>query len=335
MRFFNIFYLVLLLLGCAFAYYMQLGNTEVLSFFGVAESNETEINYNHSIVVDQILVQPGQNVTKGDVLLKVSRIKSKETMTDNGYRIAEVNADIALLNQKKRDEIASEEQKLALDLQVTDEKIAELEKELAFKTALAKDLSSIETEGASYRPIEDKIANLSASKTRAIESSRLKIEAINREKKLAVAPYTQQIARIEAEANFDESQKRVPLTVVAPADGLIGYIYCKEAEHVPSYKTLMSFYEPHSSIIKGYVHEDLTLKVKLNDVYQVSSIKDPNISYEGKVTGLGSRIVEIPARLRKMADIKTFGREVLIEIDADNSFLQKEKVALSYSRGHE
>ena len=47
------------------------------------------------------------------------------------------------------------------------------------------------------------------------------------------------------------------------------------------------------------------------------------------ITGLGSRIVEIPDRLRKNPDLKTYGREVLISIPPTNFFLQKEKVILN------
>jgi hypothetical protein len=48
------------------------------------------------------------------------------------------------------------------------------------------------------------------------------------------------------------------------------------------------------------------------------------------VIGMGHRIVEIPERLRKIPEIKTYGREVLIQIPSDNKFLQKEKVVLTF-----
>jgi len=111
---------------------------------------------------------------------------------------------------------------------------------------------------------------------------------------------------------------------------LIGNIYCKEAEHVPAYKTLLSFYEPHSALIRGFVHENMTLSVDIGHRFTVSSLKDETITYEGKVVGLGSRIVEIPVRLRKMEQVKTYGREVLVSIPKDNLFLQKEKVAMNH-----
>lgn len=92
----------------------------------------------------------------------------------------------------------------------------------------------------------------------------------------------------------------------------------------------MTFYEPHSGIIKGFVHEDLTLEVEIGQSFSILSLKDERINYPGKVIGLGSRIVEIPSRLRKIETVKAYGREVLIEISKENSFLQKEKVSIKF-----
>jgi len=119
------------------------------------------------------------------------------------------------------------------------------------------------------------------------------------------------------------------LDILAPSDGLIGNIPCKEGENFPSFKTFINFYERNPTIVKGFVHESLILQVKVGDSLLVSSTLHPEQHITGIVTGLGSRIVEIPERLRKMPDIKTYGREVLIAIPAENNFLQKEKVMLN------
>jgi len=91
---------------------------------------------------------------------------------------------------------------------------------------------------------------------------------------------------------------------------------------------LLTFYKPHSNIVRGYVHEDQTAVVGIGDVLEVYSLKREDAVYSGKVIGLGSRIVEIPTRLRKLPDFKTYGREVVVEISTDNVFLQKEKVGI-------
>jgi hypothetical protein len=127
---------------------------------------------------------------------------------------------------------------------------------------------------------------------------------------------------------FEEGQKVLPFIVKAPAAGIVGNIEVREAEHVQSFQTLLSFYEPHSSIVRGYVHEDQTARVALDNQLQVYSLKEEGLTYHGKVIGLGSRIVEIPTRLRKLPDFKTYGREVIVEISPQNVFLQKEKIGV-------
>jgi hypothetical protein len=90
----------------------------------------------------------------------------------------------------------------------------------------------------------------------------------------------------------------------------------------------MTIYEPHSALVKGYVHEESILEIGQNAGFEVSSLLKPELQYKGTLIGMGSRIVEIPTRLRKFPQIKTYGREITIQIPADNIFLQKEKVSV-------
>ena len=108
-------------------------------------------------------------------------------------------------------------------------------------------------------------------------------------------------------------------------------MHCKEAENISSFKTLISFYEPNPSQVKGYLHEEMIVEVNVNDSLLVRSLNQEENKYFGVVKGLGSRIVEIPERMRRIPEIKTYGREVLIEIPLDNKLLQKEKVCLLYT----
>ena len=92
---------------------------------------------------------------------------------------------------------------------------------------------------------------------------------------------------------------------------------------------MISFYEQNPTLVKGFVYENLRLAVEVGDTLDVVSVQHPEHRCQGVVTGLGSRIVDIPERLRKTPDYKTYGREVLIAIPPENNFLQKEKVRLN------
>lgn len=330
-RYFNAFYIVLILLAIAGLYILRNSeNKTTLSFYGFAESNETEINYNYPVVVESILVKPGQEVRAGQTLLKIARLKSKEVLSDQDFKINALRTESQLWKQKKEDRLRLEQLQLNNALAVVDEQLSQLRKELTYKKSLVEGLSTIESSAVDYSPIEGEITELENKKTRLKQEAQLQMDVIKKELALGDNPYRQQISRLQREKDFEASQVKQDIIVTAPTSGLIGNIFCKEAEHIVSYKTLMTFYEPHSGVIKGYVHEDLTLQVEIGTKFKVSSLKDQSISYDGVVVGLGSRIVEIPARLRNLPEFKTYGREVLIEIDKNNTFLQKEKVAISH-----
>jgi len=325
---FNFFYLVVLLLGLSMFFLFRPPTTETLSFYGFAESEETAVNYNYPVVVDQVLVRPGEAVTAGEPLLEVSRRKSKETLADQQFRIAELRAEERLWRQRKENELSQLRQNAGDDLAGIDEKISSLRRELAYKRSLVEGLTTISTSEAGYQPLENEIADLEAEKLRRTAGRELKESNLSKEVRLGNSPYREQIRRLEAEAIFEEDQKVQPFTVTAPADGLVGNVNVREGEHLESYATLVTFYEPHSNIIRGYVHEDQTANVGIGDALEVYSLKKEGALYPGKVIGLGSRIVETPTRLRKLPDFKTYGREVVIEISPDNIFLQKEKVGI-------
>lgn len=329
----NLFYVSIISTGIILFTGLSPDFHKELSFYGFAESRATEINYNYPVVVDKILVKPGQAVKAGQVLMQLSRRKSKETLEDQSFRIAQLKAEETLWKQKQANEI----EVLKIDQQARlaeiERKIERTQKELAYKKSLMENLQSIEPVETSYKPLEDALINFEQEKIELNERYASKIKGLEEELSLGQNPFGEQIKRYLAEQAFEASQEIIPIEVSAPTDGLVGNISCKEEEHIPSYSTLLTFYEPHSGIIEGYVHEDLTLEVEIGQEYTISSLKDEKIKYKGTVTGLGSRIVEIPARLRKIESIKAYGREVLIEISKNNSFLQKEKVSITHSAG--
>lgn len=325
----NLFYISVALTGISLLTVFRPDLHKELSFYGFAESRVTEINYNYAVVVDKILVKPGQAVRSGQVLMQLSRRKSKETLDDQSFRIAQLQAEEKLWRQKQENEIKELKINQQTRLAEIDRKVARTQKELAYKKSLIENLQSIEPVETSYKPLEDALASYQQEKIDLDQLYALKIKGLEQEISLGRNPFSEQIKRYEAEQIFDDSQKNIPIEVTAPMDGLVGNISCKEEEHIPSYSTLLTFYEPHSGIIEGYVHEDLTLEVEIGQEYTISSLKDENLNYPGTVIGLGSRIVEIPSRLRKIEVIKAYGREVLIEISTDNSFLQSEKVSIT------
>lgn len=330
MKSFNVFYFAVVLLGVFGVYFLSVNKSESISFYGFAESNDTYINYNYPVVVKKLMVVNGQSVSKGDTLMTLARIKSKEILADQTYRIAELKAQELIWREKNNQNLKEAQLNTDNKLEDIELQILALKKQRAFKQSLAEDLNSVTISDDQYKPIDDKIYALESEKTNINSSLELRQKGINDQLRLGINPYRQQIKKLEAEIAFDESQKVQYISVTAPNNGIIGLVSCKEEEHIQSFQTLMSFYEPHTGTIKGYVHEDMKVNVSQGDKFTVTSLKDKTMTYSGSVVGLGSRIVEIPSRLRKIPELKIYGREVIIEITKENSFLQKEKVSISF-----
>ncbi|OAV43309.1 HlyD family secretion protein [Lewinella sp. 4G2] len=324
----NLFYPAVVLVGLALFFLFRPPVETDINFFGFAESNETAVNYNYPVVIEEILVQPGQAVKAGEALLRVSRRKAKETLADQSFRIRELQAEEGIWRSRKQDQLAELRREGEQRVAAIQRDIEEAQRKLDYQLSLSEGLSTVSVAPATYQPLRDKIAALRDDLALAQVNSKEKVEALEREIALGGNPYRAQIDRLAAEEQFDADQQVQPFEVTAPDDGLIGNIDVKEEEHVPSYETLLSFYEPHSSVIRGYLHEDQTSKVDIGSVFEVYSLRDPSLVYTGTVIGLGSRIVSIPARLRKLRDFETYGREVIVEITPENGFLQKEKVGL-------
>lgn len=327
----NLFYPAVLLVGVALVFLFRPPADTTLNFYGFAESDETAVNYNYPVVVEEILVRPGEAVAAGQVLLNVSRRSSKETLADQDFRVRELAAEETVWRQRKQAQLTELDAELRAELDRLDEQIAAAEAKLTYQRGLTAGLSSITVDTSAFRPQAARLQQLRNQRARAQVQAEERRQGLRQALAVGTGPYRARTDRLRAEAAFDRARQVQPFAVRAPSDGLIGNIAVKPQEHVPSYETLLSFYEPHSSLVRGYVHEDQTLRVRLGDALEVYSLKDPTQVYPGEVTGLGSRIVSIPPRLRKLRDFETYGREIIVTISPANGFLQKEKVGLRLS----
>lgn len=329
MKFLNPIYLLAIILVVFLWQFVSDYNKDSVLFFGFTENKETEINRNYPVEVNKILVTTGQSVKKGDILLEVSHIEFEHDINQDLDKIEElkIKEQLWLANRQGDLEIMLSEKRMKLE--ELESEVRQLRAQQQFQTSLYDDLETVEKTNNSYDPIQEKIKVIDKERSLLANVLNTEIKKQEEELKLGNNPYRQQIRSLNAEINLNKNRIN-ELSIAAPTDGLIGNIHCKEAEHISSFKTLITFYEPRPTLIKGYVHESLIVHVSLNDSLLVSATKDSNLQCNGVVIGLGSRVVEIPSRLRKMPEIKTYGREVSIKIPAENNFLQKEKVVLHF-----
>jgi HlyD family secretion protein len=70
--------------------------------------------------------------------------------------------------------------------------------------------------------------------------------------------------------------------------------------------------------------------VKVGQQVRIESLTEPKVTLIGTVTGVSSRIVEYPVRLRKISDLQMWGRQIIIKIPENNRLLMGEKVIISF-----
>jgi multidrug resistance efflux pump len=330
MKRFNLLYLAIIPLSYVlFQMNAKLGKTSVL-FYGFAENKETELSEDQPVLIHKIFVTPGQEVAKGQLLMEVKQ-------TDIDFKLLSLSHDLERL------EIMKQQQKQSLQNRINQlnakkiSKVAEIEAEIKnleatirYNQSLLEDLKSFDNQKVNPEnsPNAIKLAALKENIQLEIEPINIEIKQLEYELAAIKTPSEVQQQKLKNDIDYYKNEQQ-KLVILAPSDGLVGNILCKKGENIPAFSTLINFYERNPTIVKGFVHESLILQVKVGDSLSIASSLHPAHQVRGKVIGLGSRIVEIPERLRKDPVIKTYGREVLIRIPSDNLFLQKEKVILN------
>lgn len=295
-------------------------------FYGFAENQETEMNLEEDVQIVNILVDEGQAVSKGDTLLEVR-------MADLDYRLEKVVHETLDLQARERiwesdmrSRIQQQTESLAQKRQERKLKIAQWEANLAFQKEILASVGK-QTSSEMATPVALERERMLAGLQAGITADSLQLIELKEELRIGMTPF-----RIQREKQVSERDwllvRKDNMIITAPYDGLVGNIHGRVGEHQSSFSTLVTFYEQHPTLVKGYVHENLLVQVRLHDSLDVVSLVRPELSCRGQVVALGTRVVEIPERLRKMPEIKTYGREILVAIPPANDFLQKEKVQL-------
>ena len=332
MRSFGAYFVLALLAFGALAWVSTMMDSRTVEeFYGFAETDESEININYPVEIQKILVQPGDEVKAGELLLIVKRSQPKEQLADQGFRIDELRAESSLTRGKIASTIEELGVEYTQDLAALRAKRKEIESEARYREQLLKAvIEDAEVRTPTYSPVQEQLDDIDRQLLELERSYKQRTAALKREQNLAGKPFDVEMTRLRAEQEFDAAQEEIIFEIRAPSDGVVGSINVKIAEYKSSFSPLINFYEPNPSQVKGYIHEDRILEAKVGDWVKITSLTSPETNQEGVITGLGSRIVEIPARLRRMVDFKTYGREVLISIPAENPVLQKEKVVLTF-----
>ena len=288
------------------------------TFFGYAENKETQLSVDVPVKVKNIFVSPGQKVSKDQVLIELDLEATELELVQTRHKIAQLRKEA---NVNKSELLASVEKartEKAAKLAALERELAEVQSKLDYQ----KSLSTYKPGKDWNNPLEKNIVDIKAE----IQASKAAYDQLiaSLQKSLALSsPEEEEALGLEEKIKFLHYDRNKG-SIKAPFDGLVGNVNCRTAEYIDGHVTLLSFYEIRPTQALAYVHESMSLSVNIGDSVEVVSVMHPTHTAKGIITGLGHRIVEIPERLRKIPEYKTYGLEVYIGLGAQNIFLQKE-----------
>lgn len=295
-------------------------------FYGIAENQVRTYSRPNEVTIQNIRVRLGQSVSAGDTLMVFqpkSLFYKKEDLASQSRLIAidrqsdqfqiRQQLDQALLKKN----LILEEYRIKTDRLLRQKKISDSLSKLVF----AQDVNNSRFD-SEIKTLED----LMQFDIRANDNQ---IQSLERALAQAPDPSIEKQSNLHTEVSRLEEQQK-ELVLLADTDGMIGQLDVQNGDPVPAYQSLIKIYSMHPNLVTSYIGEGYLGKVSLLDSVLIQSISEPGYQLKGNILNLGSRIVALPDRLKKIPELKAWGREVQIEIPGENRLIQGEKVKVIF-----
>jgi len=309
---------------------------EKYQFFGIAESNEVNINFEKSVEIKNIYVVPGQHVSKGTLLLELDQPELALNLNEIKHQLSEYKLQQKIENNSILTQLKELNAQKISKKNIIHSEIKQLESQHTLNKRLTAELKSImnvdllskdSTSTPISSPLQLKIESLEEDLRLTIHQIDIKIKALKTILYSKNNPLKAKIDSLEKELELLTSAKE-KLLIHSENNGIIGSIHFKRGEIVSPFIPILNIYTQSPSYVKGFIHENVYNNISVSDKVIVSSLTDQKLFSEGDVVGVGSRIIEFPERLRKRPELKIWGREVQIRISEQNRFLLGEKVVI-------
>lgn len=321
----NSIYIFLLAGSCALVYMSKKYISSATEHFGVAENQTREINLDYPVEIKKVAVRVSQNVAKGDLLLQVYRTDLPLKLNAIHYQIKELVSREELALEKLKGEQAQVEARKKLVKTNFIEKVKLLEVEANVQNQLMQSIESFDAKNVENELLKQKVTSLQNQYKEELSVIEAEQRKIQKEQDRISAPLEAEVNKLRYEEAVLKKQEEAQY-IYAPQSGIINELIIQDGQKVDAYKVLMKIYDTRPNIVTTYLTEGNVEDIKTNTEFDIVSIHDPNYSIKGRVIGLSTRITLIPERLRKVPEMKMWGREVQLQINSENKFLQGEKV---------
>lgn len=299
------------------------------SSIGVTEIKEYMINYEKPALVKSVRVVPGQQVKAGELLIDLSSLELEIEIDKISNRIIllrDEQESKAKLIQAEVDYLRADE---GIPLEEIETEIEQTKSEILLNKKLTKELTTASDTAdwnGSENPLIVKLASLDKQKEQHKQAMRIKETDIRQEGFIDQQVLKNQINLLEQELALFKSEKD-NLVKYATADGVVKSVFVKPGEQIKEYTPLLSITPVHPSTVIGYLVGKNNNTFTIGDSVDVLKFGNSSVKMSGRVIGYGA-VTVLPEILQKSTAIKAFGREIFIEIPAQNNFANGEKVLI-------
>jgi len=322
----NFIYLlaVLLLLLCLPFFKNKLKNSN--EFFGIAENQIRNVNLEYPVEIIKIYKLQGESVQLGDTILKLRRVDLETKKQKVEFDKLEIEKRILL----------EKEEYLSAKSILENEK-SELRKIYLIKYAELERNAKLQTELVSQVLNPNEISS---------NSNKFLLNDLQEKEKLDILEIDLKIKNLKNEFDARQNENQVrknklvyeiseigkseqSLDLICTEEGIIGQLEFNQGDKIQEYTSLLKIYSPHPNTVTIYIGDNQLSTLKLGDSVKISSLNTMGYTLTGFVVALGTRITALPERLKKIPELRAWGREVQIRIPAQNDLLQGEKVLVS------
>ncbi len=295
-------------------------------YFGIAENQVRSYSRSSDVMIKSMYIKLGQEVKIGDTLIvfQPRNLYYKKQDLESQSKILDIN--------KRADKYS-----LGLDIQLLESQKQYIQTEYALKISKLRDqkriadsLARIVTnQNLSDSKLQLEIHNLESMKNMELEQVNQKLAALKNELNHTPDPTNEKMNTISNEINRINEQEK-ELVLIADMNGVVGQLDYQIGDAINAFQSIVRIYSLHPTLVTSYISEQYLGKVTYSDSVIIQSITNEGYSLTGKVLNLGSRITALPDRLKKIPEIKAWGREIQLEIPVDNQLIQGEKVKVIF-----
>jgi multidrug resistance efflux pump len=325
---FNILYLLFpAALGACIWIAWNFQGQSAQSFFGIAGTEAHTLNLDQDVTAHKRLVNVGDMVKGGDTLAIFTRTDLDKSESDQKadirYTQSELVAEKAVLTREK--ELVNA--KLKVESREILAEILALKAEDSLQTVFRENIyqglkvAENQVHAAKIAALQNEIAALEEQANREMRLIDAKLNALH-----AIA--TAKTGLSEAEIEFIRSEKN-RLVLLSPIDGYVEEVAFGDNSRIPAHADLIKINPLSPNRITGFIHESAQVPLSLGQEVLLSTHARPGITAKGTVASINPEMTELPLRLRKFIEIRSWGREVFIHIEGENQFFIAEKIIIT------